>query len=334
MKFLITGGAGFIGSHLALYLYERNHHITIIDDFSTGNNFFLHNYEIITGNINNLEFLKKKLNGKKFDYLVHLASKSIVSDSFVNKKEYMDTNIFGTKRILELCSHLKINKVIFSSTAAVYGSPKNKKISEDFLISPINPYGKSKIEAEKVLKEYSLKQDFDIITFRFFNACGGDNKGRVGELHKPETHLIPKLMQYVLKDKKEQFIVYGNKFKTIDGFAIRDYLHVLDICDAVDLGVKWLKNNKGYQTINLGSGTPTSVLQIIKSFEQYFNKKIDFKVDDSRIGEPDFLLSNIQKANVLLNWIPKMSNLNKIIEDTYTWQVKLLKKGVSLSEKL
>lgn len=331
MKFLITGGAGFIGSHLSLYLFERDHQITIIDDFSTGNNFYLHNYEIIRGNINNLEFLKKKLNGRKFDYLVHLASKSIVSDSFVNKKEYMDTNILGTKNILELCSHLKINKVIFSSTAAVYGSPKNKKISEDFLISPINPYGNSKIEAEKVLKEYSLKQGFDIITFRFFNACGGDSNGRIGELHKPETHLIPKLMQFVLKDKKEQFIIYGNNFKTRDGFAIRDYLHVLDICDAVYLGVNWLKNNKGYQIINLGSGTPTSVLQIIKSFEHYFNKKIDFKIEDSRIGEPDFLLSDIQKANILLDWSPKMSNLNKIIEDTYTWQVKLLKTESLLS---
>ena len=132
MKFLITGGAGFIGSHLALYLHEKGHQITIIDDFSTGNNFFLHNYEIITGNINNLEFLKKKLNGRKFDYLVHLASKSIVSDSFVNKKEYMDTNIFGTKKILELCSHLKINKVIFLRLQLFMVLQKIKKLAKIF----------------------------------------------------------------------------------------------------------------------------------------------------------------------------------------------------------
>ena len=326
MKFLITGGAGFIGSHLALSLHEKGHQITIIDDFSTGNKIFLYNYEIITSNINNLEFLKKKLNGRKFDYLVHLASKSIVEDSFVRKKEYLDTNIRGTKNILELCSYLKIKKIIFSSTAAVYGSSKNEKIRENSIISPINPYGKSKIEAEKILKEYSLKRNFNIIVFRFFNACGGDSKGRIGELHKPETHLIPKLMQFVLDNNNQKFLVYGNKFRTTDGFAIRDYLHVLDICDAINLGVEWLKNNRGYQTINLGSGIPTSVLQIIKSFNQFFNKEIKFSVENSRKGEPAFLVSNIEKANILLNWRPKKSNIKKILEDTYTWQVKILKK--------
>ena len=327
MKFLITGGAGFIGSHLALYLYEKGHQITIIDDFSSGNKISLNNYEIITSNINNFEFLKKKLNGSRFDYLVHLASKSIVADSFLYQDEYINTNIAGTKCILELCSYLNINKVIFSSTASVYGPSKNKKIDENFTLSPINPYGKSKVEAEKILKEYSTKHNLNIITFRFFNACGGDTKGRIGELHNPETHLIPKLMQFILNHEEDQFIVYGNNFNTEDGFAIRDYLHVLDICDAVNLGSNWLTNNKGYQIINLGSGIPISVLQIITSFEEYFNKKIDFKIENSRIGEPDFLLSNIDKANSLLNWKPKMSNLNKIIEDTYTWQVKLLKKG-------
>ena len=334
MKFLITGGAGFIGSHLALYLYEKGNQITIIDDFSSGNKISLNNYEIITSNINNFEFLKKKLNGRKFDYLLHLASKSIVADSFLYQDEYINTNIAGTKCILELCSYLNINKVIFSSTASVYGPSKNRKIDENFTLSPINPYGKSKIEAEKILKEYSIKHNLNIITFRFFNACGGDAKGRIGELHNPETHLIPKLMQYILKHGEDQFIVYGNNFKTEDGFAIRDYLHVLDICDAVNLGSNWLSNNKGYQIINLGSGIPISVLQIITSFEEYFNKKIDFKIENSRIGEPDFLLSNIDKANSLLNWEPKMSNLNKIIEDTYTWQFKLLKKRGFVNEKL
>ncbi len=328
MKFLITGGAGFIGSHLALFLYEKGHQITIIDDFSTGNEIYLHNYEIIRGNINNLEFFKKKLHHRRFDYLVHLASKSIVSQSFALEKQFIDTNVSGTKCIIELCSYLKINKVIFSSTAAVYGSSKNKKISENFTIAPINPYGKSKIEAEKILKEYSLKQEIDILIFRFFNACGGDGHGRIGELHKPETHLIPKLMQFVLNEKKEKFVVYGNKFKTIDGFAIRDYLHVLDICDAVYLGVNWLKNNKGCQTINLGSGIPTSVLQVIKSFEHYFDIILDFEIENSRRGEPDFLLSNIEKANTILKWMPKRSNIKTILKDTYTWQLKLLKKEI------
>ena len=328
MKFLITGGAGFIGSHLALFLYEKGHQITIIDDFSTGNEIYLHNYEIIRGNINKLEFFKKKLHHRRFDYLLHLASKSIVSQSFAHEKQYIDTNVLGTKCIIELCSYLKINKVIFSSTAAVYGSSKNKKIAENFTIAPINPYGKSKIEAEKILKEYSLKQEIDILIFRFFNACGGDSYGRIGELHKPETHLIPKLMQFVLNNKKEKFVVFGNKFKTIDGFAIRDYLHVLDICDAVNLGVNWLKNNKGCQTINLGSGTPTSVLQVIKSFEHYFDIILDFEIENSRRGEPDFLLSNIEKANTILKWMPKRSNIKTILKDTYTWQLKLLKKEI------
>jgi len=328
MNFLITGGAGFIGSHLALHLYEKGHQITIIDNFSTGNRIFLHNYEIIESDINNLEFLKKKLNNRKFDYLVHLASRSIVADSFLNEKDYIETNVLGTKNILELCCYLKINKIIFSSTASVYGSSNNQKISENFLVSPTNPYGKSKIEAEKIFKEYSLKKDFDIITFRFFNACGGDMKGRIGELHRPETHLIPKLIQFILKEQKDKFIVYGNKFKTQDGYAIRDYLHVIDICDAIYLGVNWLKNNKAYETINLGSGIPTSVLQIIESVEHYFNKKIDFRVKNARIGDPDFLLSNIEKAKFLLNWKPKKSSIMKIIEDTHIWQIKLQKRLV------
>jgi UDP-glucose 4-epimerase len=325
LKLLITGGAGFIGSHIALNLFETKNKITIIDDFSTGNSTYLHNYEIIKCDINNIDLLKKKLKGRQFDFLIHLASKSIVSESFLNEKEYMNTNVSGTESILNLCLFLNIKKVIFSSTASVYGFTGNKKIKETSYISPINPYGKSKLKAENILKNYSFKYNIDVITFRFFNACGGDIYSRIGELHNPETHLIPLLMQHILKEKKEKFNIYGNKFNTNDGYAIRDYLHVLDICKAVDLGVKWLKNNNGYQTINLGSGKATSVIEVTKSFQKYFNKKINIIIKNKRNGEPDFLLANIEKANILLDWHPTQSSLEKIIDDTYKWQLKLMR---------
>ena len=325
MKFLITGGAGFIGSHIALQLHEKGHEITIIDDFSTGNNFGLDNYEIINCNIIDYKTLVNKFNNRKFDFLIHLASKSIVEDSFLFETKYMQTNVLGTSNIIKLCRKLDIKKLIFSSTAAVYGNQNsNKMIDEKNQTIPINPYGISKLQAEYLLKEASTTYKIDMICFRFFNACGGDKLIRIGEYHNPETHLIPKLIQINLKSNPEEFNIYGNTFNTPDGYAYRDYLNVLDICRAIELGVFWLNKNRGFKTINLGSGEPKSVMDIIKLTEKYLNKKINFKISKKRKGEPAFLLSNISKANEILNWRPQNSSLKQIIDTSIKWQSKML----------
>ena len=325
MNILITGGTGFIGSHLSLKLLENYNKITIVDDFSTGNNFGLENVEVINCNILNYNKLLKSLIGKKFDCLIHLASKSLVADSFLQEEQYIQTNVGGTKNVIRLCEEIKIERIIFASSASVYGNDHlNKTIHETFETKPINPYGVTKLECEQILKNAFKQNNISSICFRFFNACGGDPLLRTGEWHNPETHLIPKLIRTCLENSKKNFFVYGNNFNTADGYAVRDFLNVIDICSAIENGVQWLDNNSGFEIINLGSGRSYSVIDVIEETEKYLNKKIPIKIVNKRIGEPDFLLSDISKANKMLGWKPFNSDLKQIVEVTAKWQSKML----------
>mgnify|MGYP001205703307 CR=1 FL=1 len=325
MNILITGGAGFIGSHIALKLYEKGHEVTIIDDFSTGNNCFLENYKVIKCDINDFEKLKFKLSMEKFDLLFHLASKSILTESYDKYQKYYLTNVNGTENIMKLCNKLKIQKVIFSSSASVYGNLYSRPIKECDLTNPSNPYGSTKLKAEELIKDLGKEYNIDSIIFRFFNACGGDPKLRIGENHNPETHLIPSLIRNSLSKKKESFEVFGNKFNTNDGFAIRDYLNVMDICSAFIKGMFWLLNNRGHNIFNLGSNKGFSVKQIINECEIVIKKNINYKIKPRRKGEPDYLLSDISKATNVLKWKPKYSTIGEIIKTSYLWQSKIFK---------
>lgn len=325
MNILITGGAGFIGSHIALSLYEEGHEVTIIDDFSTGNNYFLQNYEVIKCDINDFEKLKFKLDKKKFDLLFHLASKSILTESYNKYEEYKITNVNGTENIMKLCHELKIQKVIFSSSASVYGNLYSRPIKECDPTDPLNPYGSTKLRAEEIIKKYGKQHNIDSVIFRFFNACGGDSKLRIGENHKPETHLIPSIIKNALSKKNRNFEIFGNNFNTHDGFAVRDYLNVTDICSAFIKGMFWLSNNRGHNIFNLGSSKGLSVKQVINECEFIIKKKINYKIKPRRKGEPDFLLSDISKAIDILNWKPMHSTIKEIISTSYFWQSKIFK---------
>ena len=325
MNILITGGAGFIGSHIALSLYEEGHKITIIDDFSTGNNFFLKNYEVIKSDINDYEKLKFKLSMKKFDLLFHLASKSILTESYEEFDKYNLTNVNGTKNIMKLCTELKIQKVIFSSSASVYGNLYSRPIKECDPTNPSNPYGSTKLKAEELIKDLGKEYCIDSIIFRFFNACGGDPKLRIGETHNPETHLIPSIIRNSLSKKNKSFEVFGDNFKTSDGFAIRDYLNVIDISSAFKKGMFWLLNNRGHNIFNLGSNKGFSVKQVINECEIVIKKSINYKIKPRRKGEPDYLLSDISKATNVLKWKPKYSTISEIIKTSYLWQSKIFK---------
>ena len=324
MNILITGGAGFIGSHIALYSYEKGHQITIVDDFSTGNNFFLENYKVVECDINDFEKLKSELNTEKFDLLFHLASKSILTESYEQYEKYNSTNVKGTINIMKLCDHLKIRKIIFSSSASVYGNSYSRPIKECDSTNPSNPYGSTKLKAEKLIKDLGKKYNIDSIIFRFFNACGGDPKLRIGENHNPETHLIPSIIKNSLNKNKESFQVFGDNFHTHDGFAIRDYLNVIDICSAFIKGMCWLSNNKGHNIFNLGSSKGLSVKQVINECEIIMKTNINYKIKPRRKGEPDYLLSDISKATNVLKWTPKYSKIREIIKTSYFWQSKML----------
>lgn len=317
-KILITGGAGFIGSCLSHYLKDK-FRIYVLDKNplkpwqKINENKF---YRCNLLNIKKSETIIKKINP---NIIIHLAALSTVNEKFT-KKNYFLNNVKTTKNILLIMNKLKVNNIIYSSTAAVYDN-KDIKIKENSKLNPINKYGYSKLNAEKLIKGEKL----NYIIFRFFNVASALSNFPIGEFHDPETHLIPSLIY----NSKKNFIskIYGNNYTTHDGTCIRDYIHIRDICNAILKGIKLIEKRKIKSVLNLGNGKGYSNLQILNSINKYLKIKIKFSFSKKRKGDPKKLVCSIKKAQKTLNWSPKFSSLKKIISDENIWQNFLLKKN-------
>jgi UDP-glucose 4-epimerase len=317
-RILITGGAGFIGSVISSYLLDNNYEVVIIDDLSTGEKSAIdERATFYKGSILNKSFLIESLGG--IDTVIHCAAKSIVDES-VNKPElYEQVNHQGTKVLLDAMLRTGVKKIIFSSTAAVYGDPKTQPILESTELSPLNPYGQSKIKCERELDE-KVTEGFSAVTFRYFNVAGS-YKNNLGKLffenHENESHLIPKILNQLNNDNKEAKVdIYGDKWPTPDGSCIRDYLNVKDLAYAHLLALDKLIKSE-HQIINLGSGRGYSVLEVIDQIEKSVEVKLSRNICPARSGDPAVLLADISCAKEKLGWQPKLG-LSEIIFDS--WQ--------------
>ena len=317
-RLLITGGAGFIGSVLTAYLLDRGYEVVVVDDLSTGHNKAIDpRVSFIQASILDKPTLVKALAG--VDTVIHCAAKSLVEESVSKPQLYEQINTEGTKVLLEAMSEANVSNIIFSSTAAVYGDSKIQPILESSEIKPVNPYGQSKIDAERLISKF-CSSGFAATTFRYFNVAGS-YQSSAGQLHvedhKNETHLIPKIMKNYIQNKEmAQVEIYGDSWPTNDGSCIRDYLHVTDLAAAHLLVLDALEVGKN-QVFNLGSGTGYSVFEVIDGIEKVVGDKLNKVITPNRPGDPAVLLADIDKARKELGWIPK-ANLNQIVFDS--WQ--------------
>lgn len=318
MKLLIPGGAGYIGSHMVRYALEHGNDVVVLDDFSTGHKWAVNDCEILDVNLLDKNKLSQLLRGRHFDGIIHFAAKSIVSESFKKPDLYYANNVIGTVNLIDEMLKNDISNLVFSSSAAIYGSSSKKKINEDHPKEPINPYGRSKLITEKILLDYCNSYNLNATSFRYFNAAGAHKSGDIGEAHTPETHLIPNILKSILS-KKSDLRIFGNDYATPDGTCIRDYIHVQDLANAHMLGLKKCQKKSGFSAYNLGNGNGFSVLEVIKASENITDKKINYKVSERRDGDPPFLVSDSSKAAAELGWHPKFSDLNTIINSAWEW---------------
>jgi len=320
---LVTGGAGYIGSHTCKVLKSNNFNPVTYDNLSSGRKDFVKWGPLVIGELNDKNKIIKTIKKYKIKSIIHLAAKSIIEDSESDKTKYFKNNLYGTIALLDAMKECKIKKIIFSSTAAVYGDSSKSKINESHKLSPINTYGLTKLLCENSIKTMKKIDDIDYIILRYFNASGSDFKSKIGELHYPETHLIPKLS--IAYCQKNDFYVYGKNYKTRDGTCIRDFIHVLDLAEAHVISLKYILNHNTAETYNLGTGKGHSIKKIIRFFEEITKTKITIKYSKARMYDPKRLVADPKKFNLQFKWKANRSDLQNIIFSELKWREKQLK---------
>lgn len=316
---LVLGGAGYIGSHMVWQLVEENYYVVVLDNLSTGFKKAVHKKaKFYLGDVENEELLDFIFKKEKIDTVIHFAAFSLVFQSMQNPLKYFKNNVFGTMVLLKSMVKNKVKRIVFSSTAAVYGQVKEQPIKETAEKNPTNCYGETKLCVEKMLKWVGLKEDLKYVCLRYFNAAGAEENGLIGESHKVETHLIPLILKVALK-QKEYISVFGTDYDTKDGSAQRDYIWVLDLVRAHILAMKYLKAGGKSDIFNLGSGVKTSVLEVIEAAKEVTNCPIPIKKEEKRQGDPSVLVADFEKAKKILKWEPKLKDIKKIIKTAYKW---------------
>ena len=322
MNILLTGGAGYIGSHASHSLLDNGHQVTIIDNLITGNkNLIPSKADFIKCNIADRLIITNLLQKKKFDILMHFAGYIQVEESVNNPEKYFNNNTVNAKILFDTCVENNLTNIIFSSTAAAYGNPVDKKpISENSLLKPLNPYGESKILTEKYLQN---NPKLNYIILRYFNVAGADPKMRSGLVSKKTTHLI-KIASEVAVGKRDKITIFGNNYPTPDGTAIRDYIHVSDLADIHLKAAKHLISNQTSTILNCGYGKGFSVKEVINIANKINDKPILFDMGNRRAGDSSMLVSNVSKLKEVLNWRAKHDDLSFIIRTSIEWEKKLL----------
>ena len=318
MKILVTGGAGYIGSQMVKILLDRGHDVTVLDDLSTGHAWAVSDCELLQVNLLEENKLSRVFRGRKFDGVIHFAAKSLVSESVQKPDIYYRNNVVGTLNLIHSMLAHDVDKIVFSSTAAIFGNPTTPKISEEHAKHPVNPYGRSKLMIENMLEDMAFAYGLNAVCFRYFNAAGADASASIGEAHEPETHLIPNVLRSLLKGEADMK-VFGVDYDTLDGTCVRDYIHVNDLADAHLLGFDLLKSTPGFHTYNLGNGNGFSVMDVIRACETVTGKKVRYTVEGRRQGDPAVLVADSTKARTHLNWVPEFVNLEQIIETAWRW---------------
>ncbi len=324
---LVTGGAGYIGSHCVLALLKEGFAVHIFDNFSTGHKETvetLKKYGTLTyseGDLQNKTDIKKVFENNKIDAVVHFAAFSQVGESVKNPQKYYQNNVCGTLNLLEAMLENDVKKIVFSSTAATYGEPVYTPIDENHPQLPINPYGQTKLMIERIMDDYDKAYGFKSVRLRYFNVAGADSEGRIGEWHTPETHLVPNILKSSFGDGKT-FEMYGDDYDTKDGTCVRDYINVEDLAQAHILALKYLNNGGETNFFNLGTQEGTTVQEVFDVCEQVIGKSIPVKKMPRREGDPAILVADNTKAKNELGWEPKNS-FEHSVKTAYEWEIKL-----------
>jgi UDP-glucose-4-epimerase GalE len=318
MKVLVTGGAGYIGSHAARLLRARGHDILIYDNLSTGYRQLAQGFDMIEADLLHRTSLISAL--ERVDAVMHFAAHAYVGESVENPRKYFHNNVEGGLALLNGCIDAGVNKFVFSSTCAVYGQPPKVPISEDTPRQPANPYGVTKLMLEYALESYARAYGLRFAALRYFNAAGADESGATGELHDPETHLIPLALQ-TAAGKKSHLEIFGTDYPTADGTCIRDYIHVNDLADAHVRALDYLEREDGSLFANLGTGTGYSVRQIIDTVGSVTGRKVKVHLGPRRPGDPPELVADPSRARKVLGWQAQRS-LQQIVETAWKWMQK------------
>jgi UDP-glucose-4-epimerase GalE len=319
---LITGGAGYIGSHTTQALRDAGHHVRIFDNFSTGHREFVLGAPLFEGHLADEEALQQAFQISSFDAVIHFASHCYVGESYLNPFKYYHDNILHALNLLRAMTRAGVRKIIFSSTCAVYGTPQSVPIPEEHPTNPINAYGHSKRCIEWMLEDFRRAHSIEYVSLRYFNAAGADPMGRLGEWHEPETHLIPRLFM-AATGQIGQMEIYGQDYPTIDGTCIRDYIHVTDLASAHLSALEHLLAGNSTAILNLGTGRGYSVREILETAVRIIGLKIPASFGPRRLGDPPELVAVSSKAGKMLGWKPGYSNLETILDTAWKWFLKL-----------
>jgi UDP-glucose-4-epimerase GalE len=324
MKILVAGGAGFIGSHTVKQLIQEGFEVIIFDNFSSGRRELITGGIVVEGDLLDMESLERTFCSYDIGGVIHFASLIQVGESYTDPQKYYRHNLITSMNLLQAMLQARVKSFIFSSSAAVYGVPEHVPIPESHRLNPCNPYGLTKYFVEKILQDYDRAYGLKFISLRYFNAAGADPSGQLGEMHEPETHLIPNILLYLL-GKKDHFDLYGTDFPTADGTAVRDYIHVTDLAKAHVLAFEKLSRFPESEFINLGANKGYSVLEVIKKIEQITGKEVNYSSKPRRKGDVAVLMASNEKAERLLGWKLQYSDLETIIETAWNWHKKSAK---------
>lgn len=319
MAILVCGGAGYIGSHTVHQLIENNEDVIIVDNLQTGHLDAINKKaKFFQGDIKDKDFLRKVFRESNVEGVIHFAANSLVGVSMKNPLSYYDNNVYGTQVLLEVMVEFDVKKIVFSSTAAVYGESKQIPILEDDMTNPTNTYGETKLAMEKMMKWTDLAHGIKYVSLRYFNVAGAIEGGFIGEDHNPETHLIPLILQVPL-GKREYITVFGDDYDTFDGTCIRDYIHVIDLANAHIKAFEYLRKGNDSNIFNLGSGNGFTVKQMIEAAKEVTQKDIKIVIGQRREGDPAKLVASSKKAKEILGWTPEFDDVKKMISDAWNW---------------
>jgi UDP-glucose 4-epimerase len=319
MAVLICGGAGYIGSHAAAELLERNEDVIIIDNLQTGHvESVLDGAVFYEGDLRDEKIMDEIFSNHEITDVIHFAADSLVGVSMKEPLEYYDNNVYGALCLLKKMHQYEVKRIVFSSTAATYGEPETVPITEETPTKPTNPYGQTKLAMEDMMRWCSEAYGMEFTALRYFNVAGAHPHVDIGEDHQPETHLIPIILQTAL-GQREKIYVFGDDYPTEDGTCIRDYIHVKDLIQAHILALDYLRDGGASDVFNLGNGSGFSVQEVIDTVEKVTGKTIPREIAPRRAGDPPVLIASSEKAKRVLNWKPEYADLASIVKTAWDW---------------
>lgn len=324
---LITGGAGYVGSHTVLELKERGFFTVVLDDFRSGYRDLVFSDHLVQADVADYPTVLRTLQDFQIDAVIHFAAFIEAGESMKDPGRFFTNNTSGSLQLLEACKDAGVHRLIFSSTAAVYGFPEKIPVSENAPLTPVNFYGESKYMVEKLLQWYSRIYGINSVALRYFNAAGADPDQRTGELHNPETHLIPIALQTAY-GMRNQIQIHGTDYNTPDGSCIRDYVHVSDLARAHVLALNYLQTNPGHHAFNVGTERGTSVREIIESVQRLTGRQLTVVEGPRRAGDPDKLVASAQKIKAELGWKPDYIEPDEIISTAHLFYQKYFHKNI------